>query len=143
MIVGQSPGVQELEEGKPFVGPSGLMLEKLLDLLPMPREYCYITNAVKCHPPGNRELHPREIATCRHYLSVEVREVKPEVLWLIGKAAHRIVRERIPFHHRLPVPTLNPKLLISYHPAYFLRQGREAEWYELAPTLRFLLGMEE
>lgn len=125
-IIGQSPGVREIEEGAPFVGPCGEMLDFMLDEAGVSREEVYITNALKCHPPGNRRAHPEELDTCfDEWLKKELKFIQPSVIVLLGKDAWQsVTRGKIPFKHGAYTRTSKGRTILTlYHPSYFLRRG--------------------
>lgn len=140
MIVGQSPGETEVREGKPFCGPSGEMLDFMLDEAGLSREQVYITNALKCHPPDNRPGKPHELHLCFHlWLKLEIKEVKPKIIVLVGKDAWKAVtQQRIPFKHGESVKTKNFTFLTVYHPAFFLRQGNVDGFVKVGKILKGL-----
>ncbi|MCE4603154.1 MAG: uracil-DNA glycosylase [Desulfurococcales archaeon] len=87
MIVGEAPGRKEDEAGRPFVGQAGRLLDKLLALANLSRSEVYITNVVKCRPPGNRDPRHDEIAACMSYLSRQIQLVEPEIIMAVGRIA--------------------------------------------------------
>lgn len=140
MIVGEAPGRDEDLQGKPFVGESGQLLDRMLAAIGLDREKVYITNTVLWRPPGNRRPTPPEVAIMLPFLKRHIDLVKPKVLVLAGGAAlgaffgsdQKITRQRGKWRDYTAgfgaVPTLP-----LYHPAYLLRQPsqkREA-WRDL------------
>ncbi|MHB1930365.1 MAG: uracil-DNA glycosylase, partial [Acidimicrobiales bacterium] len=92
MVVGEGPGRDEDLAGRPFVGRSGQLLDRLLlEEAGLRREQVYIANVVKCRPPGNRDPLPAEIAACRPYLEAQVELVRPEVVLTLGNFATRLL----------------------------------------------------
>ncbi len=85
MFIGEGPGFHEDRQGRPFVGPSGQYLEQLLASIGLSREQVFITNVVKCRPPGNRDPEPNEIAACREYLDRQLALIKPAVVVTLGR----------------------------------------------------------
>lgn len=142
VIVGQSPGTNEAAEKRPFVGPSGELLDYMLDEAGLDRSRVYITNALKCHPTGNRQAEWEESKTCyEHWLSKELRTIKPKILVLCGKDAWRIVtKERVEFGHGKVHVGKHCTLLTVYHPAYFLRRGDVEGFVEVGKVLKELLA---
>lgn len=135
MIVGEGPGEQEDEQGEPFVGRSGQLLDEMLATLglsraPGPRErQVFIANTVKCRPPGNRNPSAEELAACAPYLQRQLALVKPRVVLALGRfAAQSLLGSEAPVGslrgkiHRLDDGT---PVVVSYHPAYLLRQPLE------------------
>lgn len=142
MLIGQSPGKQEVEEGQPFVGPSGELVNFFLDEAGLSREEVYITNALKCHPPGNRAGHPEELEVCfGAWLKKELKFVNPNFIVLIGKDAWKsVTHERIPFAHGKVTKGKKRTFLTVYHPAYYLRRGDAETFVEAGQILRQLIG---
>ena len=137
MFVGEAPGEEEDKRGKPFVGRAGQYLNKVLEKIGLPRESIYITNVCKCRPPGNRKPLPREMQTCLNvFLKKELEIVKPKVVCCLGATAAeaflgktvRITRMRGQFYPNPLYP--KSKLFLTYHPAYVLRNMREAKTFE-------------
>ena len=150
MIVGEAPGAQEDRQGKPFVGPAGQLLDRMLAAIGLDRGMVYVTNLLYWRPPGNRNPTPGEIASCLPFLERQVEILQPKLLLLVGGMSAKTLLNRsegilklrgrwADYHHpRLehPIPAL-PTL----HPAYLLRQPaqkREA-WRDL---LAFAEAME-
>jgi len=150
MIVGEAPGAQEDRQGKPFVGPAGQLLDRMLAAIGLDRTKVYITNLLYWRPPGNRNPTPGEIASCLPFLERQMEILQPRLLLLVGGMSAKTLLNRsegilklrgrwADYHHpRLehPIPAL-PTL----HPAYLLRQPaqkREA-WRDL---LSFAEAME-
>ena len=129
MFVGEGPGAQEDLQGEPFVGRSGQFLDRLVhEELGLTRERFYITNVVKCRPPGNRDPNPEEVAACRSYLDFQLEAVDPSVVVTLGNVATRLLLgttqgitqvrgQAYPFRRGVLIPT--------YHPAAALRGGGE------------------
>ncbi len=124
MFVGEAPGGDEDRLGRPFVGRAGKLLTKIIEATGHKREEFYITNTVKCRPPGNRTPTPWEQETCWPYLEKQIEIIDPKVICLLGAAAGyaflkrpvKITKERgqiIKWKGRL--------LFLTYHPAYVLR----------------------
>ncbi|GBD29426.1 hypothetical protein HRbin32_00515 [bacterium HR32] len=89
LFVGEGPGAEEDQQGRPFVGAAGRLLDKLLASIRIPRERVFITNTVRCRPPGNREPHPGEVAACLPYLVRQMSVLQPRVVCLLGATATR------------------------------------------------------
>ena len=87
MLIGEAPGKNEDEQGLPFVGRSGALLDQLLADIELTRDDVYITNVVKCRPPENRDPTPTEVATCGDFLSRQIELVNPRVIVTLGKFA--------------------------------------------------------
>lgn len=125
MFIGQSPGQQEVSEQLPFVGPCGELLTFLLDEIGITRDQVYITNALKCHPPGNRPAHEDELANCySKWLKKEIKVVNPKLVVLLGKDAWKsVTKGKIPFEHGKITKRKTRFYMTVYHPGYFLRKG--------------------
>jgi len=89
MLVGEAPGKEEDASGRPFVGSAGRILEAALKAAGLPRDVVFITNVVKCRPPGNRTPKADEIGACRPYLLKQIAAVRPKVLVTLGSTALR------------------------------------------------------
>ena len=125
MLVGEAPGYNEDQQGTPFVGPSGKLLDGLLNKIELDRNKVYITNIVKCRPPNNRDPIPIEIESCRPYFDKQIKLVKPKVIvglgrfalnyFLPGKIISRVHGEFFNWNEIYFFP--------MYHPAAALHQG--------------------
>ncbi len=91
MFVGEGPGKREDEQGLPFVGPSGNLLEELLGEIGLTRDEVYIANVVKCRPPGNRDPRPNEIDSCKGYLRSQIQLIDPKVVVTLGNFASKLL----------------------------------------------------
>ncbi len=85
MFIGEGPGFHEDRQGRPFVGASGQYLEQLLLGIGLTRQQVYITNVVKCRPPGNRDPLPDEVAACREYLDRQLALIQPDIVVTLGR----------------------------------------------------------
>jgi DNA polymerase len=85
MLIGEGPGFHEDKQGRPFVGPSGQFLNELLASAGYKREQVFITNVVKCRPPGNRDPLPEEISACGSYLDRQITLINPKVIVTLGR----------------------------------------------------------
>jgi len=125
MIIGQSPGANEVEGEEPFVGQSGALLDMMLEQAGMDREECYIANALKCRPPDNRPGDPEELEMCREtWLKPELGAIVPKIVLILGKdaaAALKLPKDKLV--HGSVIQTKRMKYIFSYHPAYFLRSN--------------------
>jgi DNA polymerase len=123
MFIGEGPGEQEDRQGLPFVGRAGQLLNELLAGVPLARSDVYITNVVKCRPPGNRDPMPDEVAACWPYLDAQIAMIDPRVIVTLGR--HSMVRfypeGRITRDHGRIVPLGNRVLFPVFHPAAGLR----------------------
>jgi len=124
IFVGEAPGAEEDRQGLPFVGRAGRLLTKMLEYIGLKREDVYITNVLKCRPPGNRDPLPAEVACCEPYLLAQLEVVKPRLICALGRYAAQtllktdvgISRLRGRFHDYHGI-----RILPTYHPAYLLR----------------------
>ena len=124
MFVGEGPGQQEDLQGRPFVGPSGELLTKMIHAIGMERSECYIANIVKCRPPGNRNPAPEEAEACLPYLRAQTALIRPKVVVLLGKIACRyILREEVfvTRDHGLWFERKGVWFMPTYHPSALLR----------------------
>jgi uracil-DNA glycosylase family 4 len=128
MFVGEAPGASEDEQGLPFVGRAGRLLDQLLGEIGMERGDVFIANVLKCRPPGNRDPQPAEIENCRDYLYAQLELIAPRVLCTLGNFATKLLRgseigiSRV--HGRAEIATIGPwalRLYPLYHPAAALR----------------------
>jgi uracil-DNA glycosylase len=92
MFVGEAPGKNEDEQGLPFVGQAGRLLDRLLEEIGLQRADVFICNVLKCRPPGNRDPHPEEIENCQDYLLEQVRLIEPKVICTLGNFATKLLR---------------------------------------------------
>ena len=124
LIIGEAPGQDEDLEGRPFVGRSGQLLDKILHACGFNRyQHVFISNVVKCRPPGNRSPSPEEIRLCKPYLLRQIDLINPKILILLGATAlksmvgqdQKITRARgtwISIGHRLAMPVYHPSALL-------------------------------
>jgi uracil-DNA glycosylase len=128
MFVGEAPGFHEDRQGVPFVGPSGQLLNRLLEGIGLRRQDVYICNLVKSRPPNNRDPLPDEIAACRPWLDAQIRLVDPKVVVTLGNFAAKTLLETTTGITRLrgrTYPFQGRVLLPTFHPAAALHaQGR-------------------
>ena len=131
VIVGEGPGRDENREGRPFVGASGKLLTELIGSVGWRREEVFITNVVKCWPPGNRDPQPDEIAACAPFLRRQLEAIDPAVIMTAGKHSLNVFMpgERIGQVHgtvRAADPSTGlPDAVVfaMYHPAFALYDG--------------------
>jgi DNA polymerase len=149
MLIGEAPGAEEDRKGKPFVGPSGQLLDRMLATIGIDRTSVWITNVIYWRPPGNRTPAPAEIAACQPFLERQIELVRPKVMVFVGGIAARGllgVREGVtklrgrrllyPLADGTTVPAL-----VMFHPAYLLRTPahKRLAWRDLL-TLRQILN---
>jgi len=138
MFIGEAPGAEEDRQGEPFVGRAGQLLTSMLKALGFAREDVYITNVLKCRPPGNRDPRPEEARCCRDYLERQIELVAPTLIVAIGRiAAQNLLGTDLPLAKlRGTVHALGPgrrPVVVTYHPAYLLRSPGEKRkaWQDL------------
>jgi uracil-DNA glycosylase len=151
MFIGEAPGVDEDKQGEPFVGRAGQLLTKIIKSMNFAREEVYIANILKCRPDtpagtfGNRAPTPMEMQTCRPYLVEQIEIIQPKVLVALGAVAvegllgtrgtMRELRGRWHTYNGIP-------LMITYHPAYLLRNQAPSEkrkvWDDMLQVLERL-----
>ena len=127
MLIAEAPGGEEDRQGLPFVGPSGELLDRLLQEGGLSREEIYITNILKCHPPGNRDPKEEEKAACFPYLKYETFLLKPKIIVCLGRvAAQRIISPdfKITREHGQWFEKNGVWMTALFHPAAILRDPR-------------------
>ncbi len=142
MFVGEAPGADEDRKGEPFVGRAGQLLDRWVADLGMSRGDVYIANVLKCRPPGNRDPRPEEVDKCSPFLRAQIRAIRPAVVIGLGRHAGMLLSRRDDMSlgamrgARLEYDASSPKeaarslvipLVVTYHPAYVLRQSGDAE----------------
>ncbi len=136
MFVGEGPGYNEDQQGLPFVGRAGQLLDRIIAAIGLSRQEVYITNVVKCRPPNNRNPQPDEIAACRSFLDRQIELVAPGVIVALGGVAAQqllqtkdsVGRMRGRWHDVRGVP-----VRVTYHPAFLLRDPsyKRAAWEDM------------
>jgi DNA polymerase len=129
VCIGEGPGADEDAQGKPFVGRAGQLLTRMLEAVQLSRDEVYITNAVLCRPPGNRNPEPDELAACAPFLAAKLAVIQPKVVLTLGSVATQaLLRTREPIgklRGRIH-PYGNAVLIPTFHPAFLLRNpGQE------------------
>ncbi len=124
MFVGEAPGRHEDEQGVPFVGQAGKLLDQLLGEIGLQRSAVFVINTLKCQPPGNRDPLPQEIANCQDYLYRQLELIEPKVLCTLGNFATKLLRGDntgiTRLHGQPEVRVIGPRavrLVPLYHPA--------------------------
>ena len=164
MLVAQAPGIKEDEVGKMFIGPSGIVLDDLLEFNNVPRENLYITNLIKCMLPNYRKPKQDEIDICSEYLDEEIKLIDPTVLVPLGHYSTKYILEKynleipskkdfnklygkltivdgrkiLPLQHPAAIvynPDLKEVLMNNYHKLQVL--SRACKWYEVCPMKRY------
>jgi DNA polymerase len=124
MFIGEGPGFHENQQGRPFVGAAGQFLEELLASIGLQREQVFITNVVKCRPPGNRDPLPDEIEACKPYLDRQIALIKPKVIVTLGRfsMARAFPNEKISSIHGRLKKIDGIVYVPMFHPAAALHQ---------------------
>ena len=145
VFIGEGPGQNEDQTGRPFVGRAGELLNKMISGMGLQREDVYIANVVKCRPPGNREPAPDEVATCTPYLERQLEIIHPGVIVTLGKPAmQHMLRSKEPMSRMRGQwqSWRGIKLMPTFHPAYLLRSytraNREMVWSDLQQAMQVL-----
>ena len=143
MVIGEAPGAEEDRRGEPFVGRAGRLLDEMLRAVGLSRDTVFITNILKCRPPGNRDPAQGEAAACRRYLERQIELLSPRLILAVGRiAAQQLLGTEAPVGrlrgrlHRLTQAEI--PVIVTYHPAYLLRsptQKRKA-WEDLCLARR-------
>ncbi len=126
LLVGEAPGRDEDLAGRPFVGRAGSILDRCLIDAGIDRSEVFITNVVKCRPPGNRRPKKDEVEACRPYLKSQIELVQPKVVCLMGNAAAKAVLD-VEGVTSLRGQVFRDLLLVTFHPAAVLRNGNLKE----------------
>ena len=145
MFVGEAPGAEEDRQGLPFVGRAGHLLDAMLRAINMRREQVYIANVLKCRPPNNRDPLGVEVNECEPYLHQQVEQIRPKIIIALGRfAAQSLLKTTRPisklrgevFHYA----DTNIPLVVSYHPAYLLRNpvDKRKAWVDLLLARRLI-----
>lgn len=124
MFLGEGPGFHENEQGRPFVGAAGKFLEELLASIGLTREKVFITNVVKCRPPGNRDPQYEELQACGDYLERQMAAINPKVIVTLGRfsMARFLPNAKISQVHGQAVQIRGRLIVPMYHPAAALHQ---------------------
>ena len=138
LFVGEAPGSEEDKQGLPFVGRAGQLLNSILFSIGLTRDEVYITNVLKCRPPGNRDPMGEEVIQCEPYLHDQIDRIKPEIIIAMGRfAAQALLKSTVSIAElrgqRHEYSKLKIPLVVTYHPAYLLRSLLEKQkvWKDL------------
>lgn len=150
MLIGEAPGAEEDERGEPFVGQAGRLLDNMLKSLDMTRDgdaagnpahSVYIANVLKCRPPGNRNPQPDEVAKCELFLRRQIELVDPALIIVMGRfAAQSLLGTDASIAslrgkaHRIAIGSRQIPVVVTYHPAYLLRNlvDKAKSWADLS-----------
>lgn len=145
MVIGEAPGYDEDQQGLPFVGKAGHLLNRMLQSIGLSPEEVYMANVLKCRPPNNRDPQTDEIEQCREYVLRQVEMVAPQLILAVGRfSAGFLLASSSPLHqmrhkihdfHGVPV-------LVTYHPAYLLRcpKDKKHAFNDLCMVKKILSG---
>ena len=148
MVIGEAPGADEDQQGEPFVGPAGQLLNNMLLAIGYKREQVYIANILKCRPPGNRDPQPEEVSQCESYLQRQIAMVKPKVILAVGRiAAHNLMKVETPIGKMRGKQYQygDTPVVVTYHPAYLLRKPSEKakSWDDLRLAMSIIHAADE
>ena len=145
VLVGEAPGREEDEQGLPFVGEAGRLLDRILFAMQLSPDEVYICNVIKCRPPHNRDPEPNEIAACEQFLKRQLAAIAPQLIVTLGRfAAQTLLQTKDPIsrlrgHWREyeGIP-----LMPTFHPAYLLRNpaGKREVWHDMQLVMQRLNG---
>jgi DNA polymerase len=124
VLVGEAPGADEDQQGEPFVGRAGQLLNKILEAINFKRDEVFICNILKCRPPNNRDPLPEEVASCEPYLWKQLELIRPKLILCLGRIAAQVLLKtngslssmRGKVHDYRGI-----RLMVTYHPAALLR----------------------
>ena len=128
MFVGEGPGADEDALGEPFVGRAGQLLNNMINAMGLKREDVYIANVVKCRPPGNRTPERDECDTCSPFLMKQIEVIQPKMIVALGAVAAKNLLQMNDTMSNLRghiYDFRNTQLVVTYHPAYLLRDPRQ------------------
>ena len=150
MFVGEAPGWHEDQQGRPFVGPAGQLLEQLLASINLRREQVYIANVIKCRPQGNRDPLPVEIQNCREWLGRQIELIRPKIIVTLGRYSMVMFfpGKSISRIHGTAQKRDNVIYYAMYHPAaalhqQSLRQAIQEDMLKIPSLLAQTQGMTE
>ena len=143
MFVGEAPGADEDEQGEPFVGRAGQLLNNMIAAMGLRREDVYIANIIKCRPPSNRTPERDECETCSPFLLRQIEAIKPKVIVALGAVAARNllgINDSMANLRGRVYDFRGTKLIVSYHPAFLLRDPRQKKeaWKDLQIAMQVL-----
>ena len=143
MFIGEAPGADEDQQGEPFVGRAGQLLNNMIKAMGLQREDVYIANIIKCRPPGNRTPERDECDTCSPFLMRQIAVIQPKVIVALGAVAAKTL-----LAINAPMAELRgrwydlrgTKLAVTYHPAFLLRDPRQKKetWKDLQIVMKEL-----
>ncbi len=143
MFVGEAPGANEDEQGKPFVGEAGKLLTRIITAMNLTREKVYIANILKCRPPENRNPLPEEINKCIAYLMAQINIINPKIICCLGKiSTQTLLGTKEPIHRiRGKIFDFNGiKIVPTYHPSHLLHhpENKKYVWNDMQLIMKLL-----
>lgn len=146
MFLGEGPGEDEAESGRPFVGKAGKLLDKIITAAGFRRDQVFILNIVKCRPPGNRVPTEEEAKNCRKFLEMQIQIVNPKWIICLGKTA---AINLLGYSEKMTVNNLRGQheyegrhVICTFHPSFLLRPGNEWAkselWEDIKPAIAAL-----
>ncbi|MBN2686424.1 MAG: hypothetical protein JXR40_14175 [Pontiellaceae bacterium] len=140
MFVGEGPGADEDQQGRPFVGKAGQLLDKMIEAMGYKREQVFIANIVKCRPPNNRKPLPEEMELCMPYLRQQIRLIRPKVIvGLGGTAIEGLLGKKVGITRMRGIwqEYQGIRLMPTFHPSYLLRDAskKKEAWLDLKTVL--------
>lgn len=145
MIISEGPSHEEDLKGEPFVGRSGLLLDKILGSIGINRSQTFITNIVKCQPPNNRNPHKDEIQACNAFLRAQIKHISPKVILSVGRvSAQNLLNSAEPvgklIHQKHQLSDTEIPVKVTYHPDYLLRNpaAKAIVWQDMKTLHRML-----
>jgi len=148
LFVGEAPGANEDRTGRPFCGPAGELLDRIIhNAMGLRREETFIANVNKCRPPGNRDPEPDEVAACLPFLRRQIQLIQPKVIVTLGRiAAHNLLGTTLPMRalRGRELELNGVPVVATWHPAYLLRtpSAKRDTWEDIKRVNR-LLGRPE
>lgn len=148
MVIGEGPGVDDIDSEQPFRGQAGVLLDRMLGAIGLTRDDCYICNVIKCIPPGERNFSEAEVEDCRPFLLRQILVVRPKVIVAFGAlAAQTLLRSKKTISqmrgsvYNFRLNALEIALVPTFNPAYLLRvpEKKRESWEDLK-LVRGLLG---
>jgi uracil-DNA glycosylase family 4 len=143
MFIGEGPGADEDQQGEPFVGRAGQLLNKMIEAMGLKRSDVYIANVVKCRPPGNRTPERDECETCMPFLMRQVETINPKAIVALGAVAAKNLLQMNSSMGEMRSRSYDfraARLFVTYHPAYLLRDPRQKSeaWKDLQQVMMYL-----
>lgn len=143
MFVGEAPGADEDQQGEPFVGRAGQLLNNMISAMGLRRQDVYIANVIKCRPPGNRTPERDECETCSPFLMRQIDVIQPKVMIALGAVAAKNLlglNESMANLRGRFYDFRGTRLAVTYHPAFLLRDPRQKKeaWKDLQMVMKAL-----